>query len=496
MCRWLALYGLLGSPAAGAATYHVDALRGDDGRSGRSAAMAWRTLGKVNGERFLPGDRILFKSGCRWVGQLVIRSSGTPEAPVVIGRYGSGSLPRIDGDGQVEQTVLLRNVEGVELRDLEITNRGSGEAMRRGVYVFLDDFGTARHVTVAGLYVHDVNGTNKAKDSGGIVFRVQGEKKLTRFDGLLVERNIVWKADRTGILLHSYYWPRNRWNPSVNVVIRDNLVEDIGGDGIVPWATSGVVVEHNIARDCNRRANSFNAAIWPWSADDALIQLNEASFTRTTRDGQGFDSDYNARNTLFQYNYSHDNEGGFMLICNPDENRPHWNVGNIGTTVRYNISRNDRERIFELSAVEQTTVHDNAIYVGAGIDVQMLILSNWSGWAKDAMFRNNRFYVEGTASYGHEMSRDADGRYLLAPGFGPATGIVFSGNLYAGEHRYRPADAGAIVETVAKPPAIDWDGPRFDPARPEGFGGFLKEHRNWMLRLFEKQFGEAPRLGR
>ena len=158
------------------------------------------------------------------------------------------------------------------------------------------------------------------------------------------------------------------------MVIRDNFVDDIGGDGIVPWATDGVLVEHNIARNCNRRASSYNAGIWPWSTDNSLFQLNEAAFTRTTLDGQGFDSDYNSRNTLFQYNYSHDNEGGFMLICTPGKRNQEENVGNIGTVVRYNISRNDRARIFHLSGAEQTTVEDNAIYVGPGLDVQMLLV--------------------------------------------------------------------------------------------------------------------------
>ena len=39
---------------------------------------------------------------------------------------------------------------------------------------FLDNFGTAKHIVVAGLYVHDVNGINgngdNAKDNGGIIF--------------------------------------------------------------------------------------------------------------------------------------------------------------------------------------------------------------------------------------------------------------------------------------------------------------------------------------
>jgi hypothetical protein len=75
------------------------------------------------------------------------------------------------------------------------------------------------------------------------------------------------------------------------------------------------------ARHCNRRANAYNAGIWPWSTDNTLLQLNEAARTHTTLDGQGFDADYNSRNTLFQYNYSHDHEGGFMLICSPAQRR-------------------------------------------------------------------------------------------------------------------------------------------------------------------------------
>src|SRR5260370_40749116 len=106
---------------------------------------------------------------------------------------------------------------------------------------------------------------------------------------------------------------------------------------------------------------------------------------------KGFDSDFNSRNTLFQYNYSHDNEGGFMLICTPGKRNAAENLGNVGTEIRYNVSRNDRARIFHLSGGEETTVHDNAIYVGPDIDVQMPITTECEGWSVTALFRNNLF---------------------------------------------------------------------------------------------------------
>jgi hypothetical protein len=225
-----------------------------------------------------------------------------------------------------------------------------------------------------------------------------------------------------------------------------------------------------------------------------LLQLNEAALTHTTLDGQGFDADYNSRNTLFQYNYSHDNEGGFMLICSPGQ-RDQDNVGNLGTIVRYNISRDDRARIFHLSAAADTTVHDNAIYVGKNLDVQLLLTSSWQGWAEGAVFRNNTFYVEGVARYGHGVRRADDGKYAMEPGWGQAKAIVFEGNQYIGRHMNAPEDAKARRKSSAAP-KLDWNGPQFDPANPDGFDTFLDAHREWMTRLFEQQFGKPVRLGR
>jgi hypothetical protein len=112
------------------------------------------------------------------------------------------------------------------------------------------------------------------------------------------------------------------------------------------------------------------------------------------------------------------------------------------------------------------------------------------------VFRNNWFYVEGTARYGHQVARNKDGTYELAPGWGPAKGIVFEGNRYIGRHIDRPEDPKGVVEEPGQAPKLDWNAPRFDPARPDGFDAFLAKHRQWMMRLFERQFGKPVKLGR
>lgn len=473
-----------------AATYYVDASAGDDSGPGNSAGAPWRTLAKISATEFKADDRILLHAGRVWSEQLQLRSSGSEGAPILVDRYGSGPRPRIEGNGNSEDAVLLRNVQQIEVHNLEITNHGATPGVRRGVHIVLDNFGTAQHIVMAGLYIHDVNGTNEKKDNGGIIFRTNGNVMPSRFDDLRIENNIVWKADRSAIAGDSYHWPRNRWFPSLHVVIRGNYVDDIGGDGIVPWATDGAVVEYNIARRCNQRAGAFNAGIWQWSTDNTLLQWNEASFTGDTRDGEGFDSDYNSHGTVFQYNYSHDNEGGFMLICSPGQRNMEQNIGNTGTIVRRNISHNDRTRIFHISAVQQATIEENAVYVGPGLDVQMVLASNWSGWTDGALFSNNRFYVEGTARYGHASNSHPNGTYDIAAGWAQAKDIVFSGNQYFGKQVDRPEDAtGKAASNV---PAVrrDWSGPTFDPAQPDTFDAFMLSHKAWLVRLMRSEFGE------
>jgi hypothetical protein len=80
-----------------AVTYYVDSAAGNDSAAGTSTATAWKSLAKVNGRALQPGDQVLFKRGGSWTGTLQLSRSGTSDAPIVIGAYGSGVLPKIGG---------------------------------------------------------------------------------------------------------------------------------------------------------------------------------------------------------------------------------------------------------------------------------------------------------------------------------------------------------------------------------------------------------------
>lgn len=82
---------------ARAATYYVDSINGNDANAGTSSSAAWKTLGKVNGSKFAPGDSILLRRGGLWREQLNLGSSGAADAPIVIDAFGEGPQPVISG---------------------------------------------------------------------------------------------------------------------------------------------------------------------------------------------------------------------------------------------------------------------------------------------------------------------------------------------------------------------------------------------------------------
>jgi len=72
-----------------AETYYVSST-GNDTHDGRSPQSAWRSLDKVNAATLRPGDKVLFKRGDVWRGQLRPQS-GHDGAPISYGAYDEGA---------------------------------------------------------------------------------------------------------------------------------------------------------------------------------------------------------------------------------------------------------------------------------------------------------------------------------------------------------------------------------------------------------------------
>jgi hypothetical protein len=433
------LFILTACQSRGPRSYYVDSSGGDDTRSGLSESVAWKSLDKVNGTVFQPGEKILFKAGTAYQGQLHPQGSGTEAGPIVIDMYGQGEKPLIAAEGKFHEALLLKNQEYWEVNNLQLTNTGAtAEKVRYGVRVMSWDYGTVHHIHLQNLYVHDVNGSNVKADDGegdGVLWQNGGDKVKSRFDGLLIEGCHLVRTDRNGICGYvPYSKDPDKWFPSLNVVIRKNLLEDIGGDAIKVEGSDHALVEHNVVRGARRRCNDYAAGIWPWASDNTVIQFNEVSGLKGTKDGEAFDSDGYCTNTTIQYNYSHDNDGGFLLICCTDS---------IKTTVRYNISRNDHTRLFHMGGpIRDIAIYNNLFYIGKGIDIDLFL---WEGgrepWADNTTVSNNIFYADGTGRNSAAIKRQRvdNGTFIKQLGVGRATKIVFQNNDFYGNFKDVPA---------------------------------------------------------
>ncbi|MGV8879387.1 MAG: right-handed parallel beta-helix repeat-containing protein [Sphingobacteriaceae bacterium] len=474
------IFVLMHSLPAKAETYYIDRKNGNDSHIGLSEKTAWKTLTNVNALVLQPGDAIRFRSGTRYDGQLKISGKGSAAKNIVFGAYGKGEKPRIDGNGAFNETVLLYNSEYITLENLEITNTGAKpEAGRKGLHIVLNNFGIAHNIHINNLYIHDVNGSNVKKAGGGagIHWTNGGREVKSAFDGLLIENCLIERTDRNGIT-SSGYWSRKDWFPSRKVIIRNNRINDIGGDGIVPIGCVGALIEHNVLYKAGQRFPEGDAAagIWPWSCDSTLIQYNEVAYTAGPWDSQGFDADWNCRNTIIQYNYSHHNLGGFLLVCDDGSSVYPTIIGNTGTIVRYNVSYQDGGRKTGIHAgfspiihitgpVKNTQIYNNIIYLpereSAATDSTLIEMGNWHGYADSTLIANNIFYVKGVADF------------VIAK----STRNFYQSNVYYGKQLNIPSTPGAIKAD-----------PQFKATPAAAMAGF-ENLKNFMLKGTSKAIG-------
>lgn len=400
------------------ATFYVDSENGDNSADGMTPETAWKTLTKVNETQFIGGDRILLKAGSVFEDQsLSIKSGGTAENPIIIDMYDgdvvgaeAGERPHIKGNGknsfeyqgnQISYGLHIKNASHVQVNNVEISNQGDTRKLSDGLCVEAAGCGVMQGVHINNVYIHDVNGTYEEKTlpNGGLYYVVSDHSNNTRFDDIQVVNNIVKRVSRTGISIGttsaSSFWdghggliPQEVLDAyaHTNVLIRNNYVEESGGDAIVPMFSIKPVIEYNISNGASqntKHTSMYNAGIWPWRCEDAVFQYNECYGTILNGDGQAYDCDW-SRGTIYQYNYSHDNEGGFILICQSEV---------LDSIVRYNISQNDQRCLFLTSNTHNADVYNNTFYIGEGLDTE--VVEDVGGVAT---LKNNIFYNLGTST--------------------------------------------------------------------------------------------------
>lgn len=338
------------------ATYYVDP-SGSDDSVGTSAGAAWKTLAKINASVFSPGDRILFKSGAVWNDTLHIKSSGASGAAIVLDKYDGETRPIINGGGKRNgsNALYLNRVSYVEVNNLELTNMVPSGTSYAATGIRVNG---GNNIALKNCYIHHVNAAfdnqpNFIKATGGII--IDGT-----VSNVLVQSCHIANSSVTGI---------RTTGTATNVLFDDNLLEYIYGDGIImAGATGGCKITHNtVYKACMNTTNYNYAGIWTVKSKNTVVAYNEVYGLTGggANDGMAFDADgYDANSPtngdVFEYNYSHDNNGGFMLFM--------YNSQNI--TVRYNVSVNDigttgkkKLFLFNGSTNRNHQIYNNVFYI-------------------------------------------------------------------------------------------------------------------------------------
>ncbi|WP_328905359.1 right-handed parallel beta-helix repeat-containing protein [Streptomyces sp. NBC_00234] len=430
--------------------FHVDCSAAPQGADG-SPRHPWTTLAEANAVTYGPGDRLLFKRGATCTGTLTPKGAGSADAPFTIADYGdSPERARLDGAG-AHDVVLLADTEHVRLTALEITNAANPGSERNAVRLRLTDYGTARGFEIDHLYIHDVRGGDYKTITGSsaIHVAVQGTARASSYDGVDIHHNLIEDVDREGIYFKSTFSKRalvgnqqdpnvypGPWTPSTGVRIHHNTLRSLAGDGMKLDTTAGARVDHNRVDGFQLRSPSANAGIWTFNTDDTTIEYNEVSGGGNTHDGMSFDADGASNHTVFQYNYSHDNKGGFLLVC------PYSGAKTVDTVVRYNVSRNDGARLFQncWGPILNTRIYNNSFYNKEKIPAYLVQddNSNPSATVHEQTIRNNVFVSGGTGGYGFTN---------------PTPGLSFDHNAFYGITMTRPNPGGVTGDPLLR---ADW----------------------------------------
>ena len=396
---------------------------------------------------------------------------GTQENPISISSYGEGNKPVINCNGEgiwyqdygkamdnsghrssgyVSSAILLYDVDYVEISNLEITNKSndfdyfstnvnkaSGRMDRTGVAGIAKDGGTMEHIYLDDLFIHDISGNlqDKHMNNGGIQMNVlkpadENATGIARYQDVKISNCYVKDVSRAGIVV-GYTYQHDKFNGAAladeivkkyghtNLVLEGNYVQNAGNDAIVAMYAYQPVIQNNVSDTAGVDLDdgypgywqSFCAAIWPWKCKDAVFQYNEAFDTvgEGNGDGQAWDIDW-SDGTVYQYNYSHNNGGGAMLIC--------LNEAYNGT-FRYNLSQDDLKCLITFQGNPLAKIYNNVFYIGGDLETAV--------HHPDAGKRSGTGYLANNIFYNVSTNKN-----VSTDGWNPGNNKTFENNIYYG----------------------------------------------------------------
>lgn len=395
-----------------------------------------------------PGTHIYLQTDSLFYGSLKLTNvHGNQDEPIVITSFGKGKKPRIDGNNLIGGGVLhLENCSNIIVENLELFDSCKEENDRRGVLITCDNLEgkeemmTYENITLRDLYIHDINGFLDASNSGmAISSKKTGGIHVWSNDGYGRVKNFeitnckISHVSNVGIATWYQVVDEKVMKISpyrddfidyahLNVHIYHNEINYIGKNAIFARHLYGGLIEYNVIHDTAIHCVSGNTIVTSF-VHGTIIQYNEGYLNRAKprekdgkiQDGCMLDADLSSRDTIWQYNYSHDNSFGLFINCTTYDTANGYLDKAI---VRYNISINDYGKkgiVYINYASDGIYVYNNTIVTSK--ETEYIIQANSK---RKAFLYNNLIYnrsgkakfsipdnSEVTASYNLVYSEDS-----------------------------------------------------------------------------------------
>lgn len=421
---------------AHATTYYVST-SGNDKNSGSSTSAPWQTISKVNGISFAAGDTVLFAGGQSFSGTLnfVASDAGTVAKPITVSSYGTGRATINAGTGN---GLYAYNSSGIVISNINFVGSGSTVNKKDGVFFYADLANNAKlpGVTISQVDVSGFGGSGIMLGAwnGGTAYRDVTIAGCSVHDNL--KAGISSYAQNSNAHTNVYVGYCQVYNNYGDPAATGNT-----GNGIVLGEVSGAVVEYCVTHD-NGKNNMVQSegpvGIWCYDSQYVTMQFNESHHNHTSggHDGGGLDLDIDTKNSIMQYNYSHDNDGaGYLLCCDGN---------NQGNVIRYNISQNDGRKngyggIHTYGAITSASIFNNTVYMAntSPSPVALLLVSG----TVNTRIQNNIFQTSGGAQLAW-MASGQSGLVMQGNDYWPGTGsfvIVDGGTTYSSLSTWRTA---------------------------------------------------------
>lgn len=316
----------LGYASSSPKVWRVDCTGGSQATS-HDASATVHSLVEVNALALQPGDQVLFRRGTVCHGALAPKGSGSTSSPIRISSYGSGPRPRIEATDKDAAAVELHDQEHWEIDSLEVNG-----SRLYGIHVVATK-GLMRHLILRNLTVYGVGTSTdkvKSKESGLVV--VHATSAGAGFDDVLIDGVLAHDTIQWAGILVSGAEGSQQTN---RVVIRNSMVHDVQGDGIVLFRVTDGLIENSVAWHTGmQETESIGTpnAIWTWACVRCIVQNSEAFLTDSPGvDGGAFDIDFWNKDNSVLNNYGHDTQGYCVSVFGA------YSPTTIGSLVRGNL---------------------------------------------------------------------------------------------------------------------------------------------------------------